>query len=468
MTGGPDLVLSSRRVVTPTGVRPARVHVRNGAIADVAPVEEPGEAPADVDLGDLALLPGIVDTHVHVNEPGRTEWEGFATAGRAAASGGVTTLIDMPLNSDPVTVTVDALAAKVAAAEADCVVDFGFWGGLVPGNDGQLAPLHEAGVLGFKCFLVDSGLPEFPPVSRHDLETAMPRLCALESPLLVHAELDGPMQAARAQLARRLSDDDSARRSYEAYAASRPEAAEVEAIESMAELAGHAGCHVHVVHVSSRGGVEAIRSARAGGAPLSGETCPHYLTFADTEIPDGATAFKCAPPIRGKRDRDALWSGLAAGTLALVASDHSPCPPELKRLDSGDFFNAWGGISSLDLALSAVWTGARERGFGLDEIARWMAEAPARLAGLDDRKGMVAPGLDADLIVFDPDGVTEVESGARRCRHGLTPYEGRRLAGRVVRVYVRGHLVYDGEAISNVRPGRWLRHRKASPRRMPA
>ncbi len=467
MSGGPDLVLSSRRVVTPTGVRPARVHIRDGAIADVAPVDEPGP-PADVELGELALLPGIVDTHVHVNEPGRTEWEGFATAGRAAASGGVTTLIDMPLNSDPVTVSVDALAAKVAAAEADCVVDFGFWGGLVPGSDEHLAALHEAGVLGFKCFLVDSGMPEFPPVSRRELETAMPRLRALDSPLLVHAEIDGPMEAARTEVARWLSSDDSARRSYEAYAASRPEAAEVEAIEAVAGLAGETGCHVHVVHVSSRGGVDAIRSARASGAPVSGETCPHYLTFAAEEIPDGATAFKCAPPIRGARHRDALWNGLAAGTLSLVASDHSPCPPELKGLDRGDFFDAWGGISSLDVALPAVWSGARERGFGLEQIARWMSEAPSRLAGLEGRKGMVAPGLDADLVAFDPDGATVVSSGARRCRHGLTPYDGLRLAGRVVQVYVRGRLVYDGEAIPDDRPGRWLRHRKAPRARMSA
>ena len=445
-----DLVVTSTQVVTPDGAGPAAVVIAAGTITAVT---APGDAPdarQRVDAGDAAVLPGLVDVHVHVNEPGRTEWEGFRTATRAAAAGGVTTLVDMPLNSAPVTTTADALAAKVAAAADQAMVDYGFWGGAVAGDSDDLAALHAAGVLGFKAFLVDSGIAEFPPLDEVGLEGAMRRLADLGSVLLVHAELPGP-------IARAAREGPADPRRYASWLAARPAAAELEAIDLVTRTAARTGCRTHVVHLACADGVAAIAAARARGERVTVETCPHYLTFAAEEIPDGATAFKCAPPIRGRVDRDGLWAALGDGGIDLVASDHSPCPPSLKRLDAGDFFAAWGGVASLGLLLPATWTGARARGHDLPALARWLALAPARLAGLEGRKGRIAVGYDADLVIFEPDTAWTVDPGRLHHRHPVTPYSGRALRGRVTRTYVRGRLVYDRGTFAERPSGQWLR-----------
>jgi allantoinase len=444
-----DLVVHSRQVALPDGVREASVVVRGGRIAAVVEGAEAPAAAERVDAGDLWLLPGLVDTHVHMNEPGRTEWEGFASATRAAAAGGITTLVDMPLNSTPATTTVEALEAKRAAAAATCTVDVGFWGGVVPGNAGELDLLAAAGVLGFKCFMVASGVDDFPAVDEADLRRAMPILARLGRPLLVHAELPEPIAAATAAVAGRET------RHYATWLASRPPAAEVEAIRLVLKLCAETGCRVHVVHLSAADTLPDLLRARAQGLPVTVETCPHYLAFDAEEIGEGATAFKCAPPIRERENRVRLWQALREGAIDLIASDHSPAPPALKKLESGDFMAAWGGIASLELALSAVWTAARAHGSTPADLARWMAKGPARLAGLGGRKGVIAPGADADLIVWDPDAEWTVRGAALRHRHPLTPYEGRALRGAVRTTFVRGRRVFERGAVDTF-PGQSL------------
>lgn len=472
-----DLILSSHRVVTPEGVRPAAVVASRGRVEAVLPPEEAPDARRRLDVEDAVVMPGLVDVHVHVNEPGRTDWEGFETAGAAAAAGGVTTLVDMPLNSSPVTTTAAALEAKVEAARGACRVDFGLWGGLVPESADRVNELLEAGALGCKCFLVDSGIDEFPPVDEEALRRGMPALAARGAPLLVHAELPGPIEAAAGAIGWTLGsaaeepeagepasgaaaaapDSPAGPRSYAAYLASRPPAAEVEAVELLMRLAAETGARVHVVHVSAAEALTAIDRARAAGPVVTCETCPHYLSFVAEEIPDGATQFKCAPPIRGRTNRERLWEALGAGRIDLVASDHSSCPPELKCSESGDFRRAWGGIASLELTLPAVWTEASRRGHGLEDLARWLCEAPARLAGLEERKGRIAPGADADLIVWDPDAAFTVDAARLRQRHPATPYAGRTLRGRVSHAFVRGTPVVENGELTGLRPGRWLR-----------
>src|SRR5438552_2482636 len=410
----PELVILSTRVVTGEGIRPAAVTIADGVITAVHEHGGPPDAARQLDVGDAALLPGVVDTHVHVNEPGRTEWEGFETATRAAAAGGVTTIVDMPLNSIPVTTTAKALRAKADAAAGRALVDFGFWGGAVPGNLKDLRPLADAGALGFKAFLVPSGIDEFPAVSAADLKLVMERLAALDAVLLAHAELPGPI--ARVAHNGRAGDP----RRYGTWLAARPPEAELEAIDLLLQLSTKTGCAVHVVHLSAADGLEPLAAARAAGTAVTVETCPHYLTFAAEEIPDGATAYKCAPPIRARNNREELWAGLRAGIIDFIASDHSPAPPTLKCLDSGDFVAAWGGVASLELALPAVWTGARARGATLADVARWLAAGPARRAGLDGRKGRLAAGLDADLVIWDPDEPFTVDPAHLHQRHPVT------------------------------------------------
>jgi len=428
-----ELVIRGPRVVTPDGVAPACVGVRDGRVAAVEPLAARLAGDRMVTLADdEVLLPGLVDTHVHVNEPGRTEWEGFDTATRAAAAGGVTTIVDMPLNSVPPTTDVAALEVKRKAASGRVHVDVGFWGGAVPGNLGDLAGLHEAGVAGFKCFLLPSGVEEFPPLDPGGLDRCLEVLAALGALLVVHAEDDATVAAA----------PPPAGPSYARFLASRPPEAEHRAVARVVEAAGRTGARVHVLHLSSAGALPLLAQARRDGLRVSAETCPHYLTFDAGSIPDGATRFKCCPPIRDAGNRERLWRGLADGVVDLVASDHSPCPPELKRPDSGDFGAAWGGIASLQLSLPAVWTAARGRGHGPADLARWMAERPAALAGLAG-KGRIAPGADADFCVFAPDETFLVDPGRLHHRHPVTPYAGLRLAGVVRTTWLRGRQV-DG------------------------
>ncbi|HEX8244439.1 MAG TPA: allantoinase AllB [Longimicrobium sp.] len=445
-----ETVFRSAHVVTPDGAAAAAVWVKDGRIAAVRAF---GDVPAGVDVvecGDEVLMPGLVDTHVHVNEPGRTEWEGWETATRAAAAGGVTTLVEMPLNSIPAVTDAAALAAKAASADGRVYVDVGFWGGVVPGNAGELRAMWDAGVLGFKCFLSPSGVDEFTHVSEADLREAIPVLRELGAPLLVHAEDPRVLKAAAAG----LGDADPSR--YATYLASRPPEAEVEAVEMLLRLARETGVHIHVVHVSAAEALRAIHAARQDGLPVTCETCPHYLHFAAEDVPDGATEMKCAPPIRGAGNREDLWTALGAGWIDLVATDHSPCPPEMKLREQGDFVRAWGGIASLQLGMAAVWRGARERGYTPGHLAHWMAWEPARLARLQMRKGAIAPGHDADLVVWEPDAEFLVEPGRLFHRHKLSPYVGSVLPGVVEQTWVRGEKVYErGEMVGPAR-GRLL------------
>jgi len=437
-----EYTLRGRRVVTGTGVTPASIHVRAGRIIAVASYDAIDGAHPTADAGDLVVSPGLVDTHVHLNEPGRTDWEGFATGTRAAAAGGVTTIIEMPLNSVPATTSVDALKQKRDAAIGKCHVDLGFWGGVVPGNAGELAGLAAAGVRGFKCFLVPSGVDEFPHVDETDLREAFKALTTLPYPLplLAHAELPGPIDAAT-----RALDPAADPRSYRVYLSTRPPQAEYDAIALLIRLANEFRTPVHIVHLAAASALPLLREARRAGAPVTVETCPHYLTFTAEEVPDGATAFKCAPPIRTRSNRDELWDALDDG-IDLVASDHSPAPPQVKCLDAGDFLSAWGGVASLQLGLAATWTGARARGFDVADVARWMSERPAALAGLEQRKGRIAPGHDADFVVWDPDATFTVSGAALQHRHPVTPYDGRTLGGVVHATIVRGRVVFqDGE-----------------------
>jgi len=420
----PDLVVRSRRTVTPDGIRPAAIQVTDGRIRAIEDYSAGGDADREVDIGDLALLPGLVDTHVHVNEPGRTDWEGFTTATQAALAGGITTIVDMPLNSLPPTVSVAALREKQSAAAGQCWVDVAFWGGAVPGNEGEFAGLHEAGVVGFKCFLLDSGNQEFPPLDEAGLRSAMAVLAGLDATMIVHAEDAAEISSVSS-------------RDFGAFVASRPPKAERRAIEKVVAAAAGTGARAHIVHLSAAECVAMIAGAQGAGIRLSAETCPHYLVFATEQVPEGATEFKCCPPIRDGHNREALWRGLEAGVIDCVVSDHSPCPPAMKSPDTGDFGTAWGGISSLQLGLSAVWTVAQRRGRTLDEVARWMAARPAALAGLT-AKGRLAPGCDADLVAFDPDEAFTVDAAGLRHRHAMTPYNGQKLTGQVKRVWLRG------------------------------
>lgn len=414
--------IRSERVVFDDEVRPATIHVDDGTIVALS-----NESP-DIDLGEFVVLPGLVDSHVHVNEPGRTHWEGFATATRAAAAGGTTTIVDMPLNSIPPTVSADALEVKRTAARGKIVVDVAFWGGLIPGSIGSIDELVAAGVCGFKSFLVDSGVPEFPAITLTELEQGLQRLSRHRVPALLHAEDPASLRSIGGNP-----------RSYRSYLESRPAEGEGAAVRTAADLANISGARVHILHMSSGAAVDALV---AGPANLSGETCPHYLTFCADEIADGSTAFKCAPPIRHPEDRDRLWEALVSGDIAMVVSDHSPASADLKEIESGDFARAWGGIGSLQLRLHAVWTGAVQRHISIVDMTRWLARRPAELAGLT-KKGSISIGNDADLVVFDPDGELHVDGAQLQHRHPVTPYDGLTLRGSVVMTILRGKVVYD-------------------------
>ncbi|MFC4532186.1 allantoinase AllB [Sphaerisporangium dianthi] len=422
--GGFDLVVRSRRVVLPDGERPAAVAVRDGVIAAVLPYDAGVGAAEAVDLGEVCLLPGLVDSHVHVNEPGRTHWEGFATATRAAAAGGVTTIIDMPLNSLPPTVDVPALRVKRAAAAGQCAVDVGFWGGAIPGNAAELRPLHEAGVYGFKCFLSPSGVEEFPPLDADGLRAAMREIAAFGGLMVVHAEDPALLT-------------DPVGPTYPEFLDSRPGEAERRAVERVIAAARESGARAHILHVSSASCLEPLEAARREGVLISAETCPHYLTITADQV--RGPEFKCCPPIRDAGNRDELWQGLAAGVLSCVVSDHSPSTADLKV---PDFAAAWGGVSSLQIGLPAIWTEARARGHDLRRVVEWMSAGPAALAGLPS-KGRIAVGMAADLVAFDDTAEFTVQAAELRHRNPLTPYHGRTLTGVVRATWLRGRPVTD-------------------------
>lgn len=425
-------VIRSRRVVTPSGEGPASIHFGER----IERVSAYDDAAGAIDYGDLAILPGLVDSHVHVNEPGRAEWEGFETATRAAGAGGITTIVDMPLNSIPATTSLSALQTKVRALDGKCHVDVALWGGVVPGNTRELRPMLRAGARGFKCFLVESGVEEFPHVNEEQLRDAARELAGTGAPLLVHAELPGPIIAATGAIAGADPTD------YRTYLHSRPAQAEDEAIALLRRVAYDTGAHIHVVHLSSASAIEIVR-----GSHLSAETTPHYLHLEAETIPRGALEFKCAPPIREHENRERLWRGLREGVIKMVVSDHSPCTPDLKR---GHFLAAWGGIASLQLVLPIVWTEAQRRGFSLADVARWTSTATARLARLD-RKGAIEAGRDADFAVFDPEARFTVAESILEHRHKITPYRGEELRGVVRESWLRGQRI-DASA----RRGRWI------------
>lgn len=428
--------LRSRRVVTPEGVRAACVVIDQDQIRSVDEYDAVTPGGDVVDAGNRFLMPGLVDTHVHINEPGRTDWEGFVTATRAAAAGGITTVIDMPLNNLPETTTVAALEQKRQAASGQCFVDYGFWGGVVADNQDHIGPLAEVVVLGYKCFLVHPGIEGFTMVTPEQLEAAMPHVARTGLPLLAHAELPGPIEAAHKSLG-----DTPDWRCYETYLKSRPDAAEVDAIRLLIDLSRRYECRVHIVHLATAQALTELAGARAAGLPVSVETCPHYLHLSCEQIEDGATNWKCAPPIRSAANRELLWQALKDGLIDLIASDHSPCPHEMKQRGAGDFSAAWGGIASLQLALSIVWTEAQHRNIGIEHVVSWMSQGPAALAGIAHRKGRIAAGYDADLIVFDPDAEFEVDARKLHHRHPVTPYAGRFLRGVVEKTILRGRIV---------------------------
>jgi allantoinase len=454
-TENAGVIVRGHRILTPEGERVASIHIRDGVIAKISTLDDIPAEYTVYDAGESVVIPGLIDTHVHINEPGRTEWEGFWTATRAAAAGGVTTLIEMPLNSIPAITTAAAYRQKVAAA-GQLWVDVGFWGGVVPGNAQELLPMWEAGAFGFKCFLVPSGVDEFANVTESDLRAAMPELAAIGAPLLAHAELPGPIDDAMQTAAA-----GSLLRKYATWLASRPRASEDQAISLLLRLSREFNARVHIVHLSSADSLATLKRAKSDRTGVTVETCPHYLTFTSEEIADGATEFKCAPPIRERQNREQLWAGLADGTIDLIASDHSPCSPSMKLREEGDFMGAWGGIASLQISLPAVWTEARSRGYALTHLVRWMCEGPALLAGLQKQKGAIAVGCDADLVIFNSDANFRLDPARLYHRHKLTPYAGRELTGVVEATFVRGHKVFERGSFSAAPTGRVLRRGQA-------
>ncbi len=440
-----DLALKSRRVVCPTGMREALVLIKDGRISDLLPSDTQVAGPV-MDVGNHAILPGLIDPHVHINEPGRTDWEGFETATRAALAGGLTSLVDMPLNSAPVTTSVANLELKRAATKGQLHTNVGFWGGVVPGNAAEIEPLIAAGVLGFKAFLTHSGIDDFPNVTEADLRQVMPLLARHRLPLLVHCELSED------------NDDwkQNDRRSYPNYLASRPKKWEDDAVALMIRLCEEFDCPVHIVHLSSANALAPIAAAKARGLPLTVETGQHYLYFNAEGIGDGQTQFKCAPPIREKANNEQLWAALQAGIIDFVATDHSPAPPDLKQLASGDFTTAWGGIASLQLALPVLWTAARRRGASLNDIAKWLSENPAKLAGQSQRKGQIAIGFDADLVVFDAEKTFLVREDLLQHKHKVSPYICQELTGVVESTFLRGEHVYQRPDYRHLNHGQLL------------
>ncbi|MET4075328.1 allantoinase AllB [Hymenobacter sp. UYCo722] len=440
------LALKSQRVVLPEGERAATILIETGRISALLPYEAEVATAEVIDVGHRAILPGLIDPHVHINEPGRTDWEGFNTATRAALAGGLTSLVDMPLNSAPVTTSVANLELKKAATQGQLHCHVGFWGGVVPGNAADIEPLIEAGVLGFKAFLTHSGIDDFPNATEEDLRRVMPILARHQLPLLVHCELSE-------------DNEDWKRndpRSYPNYLASRPKKWEDDAVALMIRLCEEFDCPVHIVHLSSANSIAPIAAAKARGLPLTVETGQHYLYFNAEDIADGQTQFKCAPPIREQVNNDQLWAALQTGIIDFVATDHSPAPPDLKQLASGDFTTAWGGIASLQLALPVLWTAARRRGADLSDMARWLSANPAKLAGQAGKKGQIAPGFDADLIVFDAEQTFVVREEMMEHKHKVSPYLWQELTGVVELTFLAGELVFQRPDFRHLNHGTFL------------
>jgi len=438
----------SKRIVTRLGTQDGALLVEEGKIRAIS---RRSDIPSDaivIDCGNNALLPGLVDTHVHINQPGRTEWEGFRTATRAAAAGGYTTLVDMPLNCLPETTTVAALEEKRRAAMGECFVDWAPWGGAVADNQPHILPLARAGVLGFKCFLIYPGCDGFTMIDQQQLEAALPSIAKSGLPLLVHAELAGPNDAALKRL------DKADWRIYATYLASRPDEAELEAIRLMIRLCRQYSFRLHIVHLSTAMALAEIKAARDEGLPITVETCPHYLHFAAEKIADGMTLLKCAPPIRSEQNRLALWHALREGIIDMIVTDHSPCPPEMKREDTGRFDQAWGGIASLSLALSIIHTECYSRGLSLEDIARWMSSAPAELAGLSHKIGTLESGREANFILFDTDSEFVVTAERLHYRHSVSPYMRETLRGMVKQTYLRGESIYREGTFTSTPSGR--------------
>ena len=447
-----DKAIYSRRVVTSKGIKEAIIFIKNGKIVEITE----GVLPTDnhikrlENLGDLVIMPGLIDAHVHINEPGREDWEGFDTATRAAAAGGITSLIEMPLNASPVTTTVAAFNEKIAATQGKLHVNCGFYGGLVPYNYADLPDLMRSGVFGIKCFLTHSGIDEFPNVSEADLKKAMPLIAASGLPLLVHAELDSP-HTKQVFFQKHPT-------SYQAYLKSRPKTWENRAIKMMLRLCEATNCRTHIVHLSSADLVSTLKNAKKY-LPLTVETTPQYLCFSAEEIPDAMTVFKCAPPIRERANNDKLWAALRDGTLDFIASDHSPAPPALKEIASGNLAKAWGGISGLQFTLPVVWTAAQERGFSIEDMARLLSENPAKFLGLA-HKGRIEKGCDADLVIWNPEADCMIEEENIHHRHKITPYlsenSARLLRGQVMQTYVNGEKVFDNGAFVSLKKGQVL------------
>ena len=434
----PNLAIISQRVLTPKGERPAAILIQEEKIMDVVSISEiSSDCPVE-DMKNDVVMPGLVDTHVHINEPGRTDWEGFETATKAAAAGGITTLVDMPLNCIPVTTTVGALNQKIAATKNQLWVDCGFYGGLIPDNLQDIESLADAGVLGFKAFLSHSGIDEFPNINEKHLREALPIFANKGIPVLVHAELEnGATQ----------SEDHS---TYKSFQDSRPKSWENNAVKLLIQLSKEFDARIHIVHLSSADILAEIAQTRNDGYPISVETCPHYLHFSSEHISDGDTRFKCAPPIWESDNKEKLWSGLENGLINFITSDHSPCTAELKNLEVGDFEKAWGGISSIQFTLPVIWTECKTRGYSMDQLINWMSKQPAKFIGKDQQKGQISPGFDADLVCWNPGEKYIIQKEAIHHKNKLTPYEGESLYGVVNATFLRGQKVYEnGEFLGN-------------------
>ncbi len=442
----PIIAIHSNRTVTPQGVKPCFVLVMDGIIMDVRESLPEGFAGEIVDVKNKVLMPGVIDPHVHINEPGRTIWEGFNTATKAAIAGGITTLVDMPLNASPVTTTVKAFEEKLAATKDQLHANCGFWGGIIPGNDDEIEGLIKAGVLGFKAFLTHSGIDEFPNATEEDLRKAMPIIAKHGLPLLVHCELSNPEH----------KSINNHGKSYQNYLASRPKHWEDEAIAMMIRLCEEFNCRTHIVHLSSANSINQIEEAKQKGLPLTVETGQHYLYFNAEQIPDGRTEYKCAPPIREAANNEQLWQALKDGIIDFVATDHSPATPDLKQMETGDFMKAWGGISSIQFALPVLWTVAKKRNATLNDIAKWLCENPAKLIGKENAKGKIEKGFDADLIVWDDEKTFVVTANIIHHKHKITPYLNEELTGVLAQTWLAGEKVFEDEMFLHLNRGKLI------------